>query len=125
MKTLRLLFSILIFGLLWLPQTFYGAESNYMSQEIHSESCTQASNDMEDMSCCSRERKPDQKHDCNDKCQGNSCHCSSVHAGLSWYLEATNIDIEATSNFQKLVFYYQSPQLSTTFDNIWQPPKIS
>ena len=95
------------------------------------------------MECCSKKEKKDdccktektqschsenpsgtsEKNTCSNDC--SNCHSCSVNLALNYYLSEDYQPLQKTFFDHQLKFNYEISFFSSSFHNIWQPPKIA
>lgn len=122
LRTLKIFLIILGLGVFILPtQTLF-------AQDAKMECCEKKS--MKDDCCKSEEKKSchgssekSEKNNCGNECA--NCHTCSVNLALNYYLSEENQPLQQTFFAHQLKFNYEISFFSSSFHNIWQPPKIA
>jgi hypothetical protein len=122
-RTFKIFFIVLGLGIFILPKQMIYAQSS-------TECCEQNSSKKE---CCKKEKtsschstsskNKSEKNNCGDDC--NKCHSCSVHFVMNYLTPEFNSVLKPHFSDKKSNPDYSNPYFSFSFQNIWQPPKIS
>lgn len=124
LRTLKIFLIIFGLGVFILPtQTLF-------AQDAKMECCDKKA---ERDDCCKSEEKeschsgsPSQKSEkqnCGNDC--SNCHSCSVNFVLNYYRSEEYQPLQKTFFAHQLKFNYEISFISSSFHNIWQPPKIA
>lgn len=121
-KTLKIFLIVLGLGIFILPKQMIDAQNS-------SQSCTHQTAEKD---CCNKEKTTSchsensknnsEKNNCGDDC--NQCHSCSVHFIMNYLTPETKVISKPHFFAQVLNSEYKNSYFSSTFENIWQPPKI-
>ena len=124
LRTLKIFLIIFGLGVFILPtQTLF-------AQDAKMECCNKKEKKDD---CCKTEKtqschsenpsEKSEKHNCGNDC--SNCHTCSINFVLNYYHSEEYQSLQKTFFVQQLKFIYAISFFSSSFHNIWQPPKIA
>ena len=122
-RTLKIFFMVLGLSIFMLPKQSIYAQSKVegCDQKSVQEDCCKTENTT---SCHSENSKnKSEKGNCGDDC--TQCHSCTVHFVINFLSPESKSFLTQRFYSQKLHFEYRMFYFSSSFQNIWQPPKIS
>ena len=106
-------------GAFILPkQTFFAQTIDACCKSVSGKDCCDKNNTESQKPCKDNE----DQNSCNDCSTCSSCHHIVTSSFASMSEVVWNLDYKKTNQSKK--FTYLSPEISSLFSKIWQPPKI-
>lgn len=120
LQKFKIFFIVLGLSLFILPKQTTSAQdtAKVCTQNSYKDDCCKT----EKSGSCHSEKSP-KKNSCNDNC--SKCHSCSLPLSINFF-SAQSVTLSTPAYYaQKLTFEYTNSYFSSSFQNIWQPPKIS
>ncbi|KIA89259.1 hypothetical protein SAMN05421876_10533 [Kaistella jeonii] len=121
-RTLKIFFIVLGLSIFILPKQMIFAQSKVecCDQKSTKDDCCKTD---KTKTCHSENSKSkSEKNNCGDDC--TQCHSCSVHFVINFISPESKTFLTQRFYSQKLSFEYRNFYFSSSFQNIWQPPKL-
>ena len=121
-RTLKIFFIVLGLSIFILPKQMIFAQATVecCDQKATKDDCC----DYKKSTSCHSENPTDhsKKNNCGDDC--TKCHSCTVHFAMNYLSPEVSATDQNHFFFREIKFEYGITYFSSSFENIWQPPKL-